>query len=157
VTGCGSKQFLNSLVIFPIWHAVHWPSATTACPIVFGPGAIRGGLHLDMSQPLGRAWQMSHITLGLGGAGSDLGLPPFGQIARGWLPPERDGSSEHITLAVAGLGVDELAVTAEDGQFVIGGKQVKELPRDYIYRGSRRARLNEDRADGAHQRNRAAF
>lgn len=40
-----------------------------------------------------------------------------------------------ITLAVAGFGEDELAVTIEDNQLVIRGKQAEDAERTFLHRG----------------------
>ncbi len=49
---------------------------------------------------------------------------------------EQVGESElRITLAVAGFGPADLAITVEDNQLVIRGKQVDDKERVYLHRG----------------------
>ena len=43
--------------------------------------------------------------------------------------------SLRITLAVAGFGPDDLAVTVEDNQLIIRGKQLDDPSRTYLHRG----------------------
>ena len=43
--------------------------------------------------------------------------------------------SLRITLAVAGFGPDDLAVTVEDNQLIIRGKQLDDPNRTYLHRG----------------------
>lgn len=60
-------------------------------------------------------------------AGSE-GYPPYNI--------EQTGESElRITLAVAGFSSSELAITVEDNQLVIRGKQTDEKERIYLHRG----------------------
>jgi HSP20 family molecular chaperone IbpA len=40
-----------------------------------------------------------------------------------------------ITFAVAGFRLDDLAVSVEDGELIVTGKQPNELARDYLHRG----------------------
>jgi HSP20 family molecular chaperone IbpA len=60
-------------------------------------------------------------------AGSE-GYPPYNI--------EQTGESElRITLAVAGFGPPDLAITVEDNQLVIRGKQIDDKERVYLHRG----------------------
>jgi len=60
-------------------------------------------------------------------AGSE-GYPPYNI--------EQTGESElRITLAVAGFGPADLAITVEDNQLVIRGKQTDDKERVYLHRG----------------------
>jgi HSP20 family molecular chaperone IbpA len=104
-----------------------------------------------MSQPLeleglGRMSRMTLLQgeIWLGGPESDRGLPRFVRAPEDGYPPYNiellsgeDGSPRalRITLAVAGFGVDELAVTVVGGQLIVRGNQMDERERDYIYRG----------------------
>jgi HSP20 family molecular chaperone IbpA len=123
----------------------------------------------DMSQPLdiegfGRMSRMTLLegTIWLGDAGPCRGLPRFVRSPEAGYPPYNiealvlaDGAKAlRITLAVAGFSVDELAVTVEDGQLVVRGKQVDERARDYIYRGiaARRFKRSFGLADGVEVR-----
>jgi HSP20 family molecular chaperone IbpA len=56
------------------------------------------------------------------------GYPPYNieQIGDGGL---------RITLAVAGFGMEHLAITVEDNQLVVRGKQTEEDNRVYLHRG----------------------
>ncbi len=58
--------------------------------------------------------------------------------AEGYPPYNIEQSGEdafHITLAVAGFAPADLAVTVEDNQLVIRGKQADEPQRSYLHRG----------------------
>ena len=59
------------------------------------------------------------------------GYPPYNveQI------PAASGEALRITLAVAGFGRDELAVTIEGNQLVIRGRQGEDAARTYLHRG----------------------
>lgn len=95
---------------------------------------------------------MSRMTLlqgeiWFGGAGPDRALPNLVRAPEAGYPPynievlaEGDGTRNVLrtTLAVAGFSVDELAVTVEDDQLVVRGKQLEERAPDYLYRASRR-------------------
>jgi len=59
----------------------------------------------------------------------DGGHPPYNIELLG------SGEALRITLAVAGFRLEELEVSAEDGELIIRGKQREELARDYLYRG----------------------
>lgn len=61
------------------------------------------------------------------------GYPPYNieRVARCDGQPER----LRITLAVAGFTRDQLDVTVEENQLVIRGRQVDEMPRQYLHRG----------------------
>lgn len=48
---------------------------------------------------------------------------------------DKGGENLRITLAVAGFTKDELAVTVEDRQLVIRGKQVDSKDRNFLHRG----------------------
>jgi HSP20 family molecular chaperone IbpA len=115
-------------------------------------GADRARRRYDMSQPLALEGlgRMSRMTFLEGeiwlGAEPGRGLPRFVRAPEAGYPPYNielltgeDGSPSalRITLAVAGFGVDELAVTIEGGQLIVRGKQADERSRDYIYRESR--------------------
>ncbi|MBX3505506.1 MAG: Hsp20 family protein [Parvibaculum sp.] len=49
--------------------------------------------------------------------------------------PVEKGDALRITLAVAGFSRDELAVTVEDNQLVIRGRQEEDRDRTYLHRG----------------------
>ena len=110
---------------------------------------------------------MSRMTLLQGeiwlGGGPETGLPRFVRAPEAGYPPynvellpEGDGarSALRITLAVAGFGVDELAVTVEGGQLIVRGKQTDDRARDYLYRGiaARRFKRSFGLADGVEVR-----
>lgn len=61
------------------------------------------------------------------------GYPPYNieRLAREDNLPER----LRITLAVAGFSRDQLAITLEDGQLVIRGRQQEERERQFLHRG----------------------
>ena len=61
------------------------------------------------------------------------GYPPYNieRVARDDGAPER----LRITLAVAGFTRDQLDVTVEENQLVIRGRQVDDVPRQYLHRG----------------------
>jgi len=60
------------------------------------------------------------------------GYPPY-NIER---MTDADGTERFlISIAVAGFGVDELEVVAEDNQIVVRGKQKDDPGRDYLHRG----------------------
>jgi HSP20 family molecular chaperone IbpA len=138
--------------------------------LAFCLGATRPEQRYDMSQPLAveGLGRMSRMTLlqgeiWFGGAGPDRALPNFVRAPGTGYPPynievlaEGDGtrSALRITLAVAGFSVDELAVTVEDGQLVVRGKQVEERARAYLYRSiaARRFRRSFGLADGVEVR-----
>jgi HSP20 family molecular chaperone IbpA len=138
---------LNSPAIFPICEPVEWAERRDG----LGLGAAGPERRYDMSQPLGMEGlgRMSRMTLlegeiWLGGAGPESGLPRFVRSPEAGYPPyniellaegEDARSALRITLAVAGFSVDELAVSIEDGQLIVRGKQVDEHARDYLYRG----------------------
>ena len=65
-------------------------------------------------------------------AASD-GYPPYNieRLARTEQEPER----LRITLAVAGFTRDQLEVTLQEGQLVIGGRQSDDKTRHYLHRG----------------------
>ena len=82
--------------------------------------------------------------LWLGAGGPDGALLRFGKSPEAGYPPYNvellasgEGGPEalRITLAVAGFGLDELAITIEDGQLVVSGQQIEEHNRDFLYRG----------------------
>jgi HSP20 family molecular chaperone IbpA len=110
---------------------------------------------------------MSRMTLLEGeiwlGSEPETGLPRFVRAPEAGYPPynvellpEGDGarSTLRITLAVAGFGVDELAVTVEGGQLIVRGKQTDDRARDYLYRGiaARRFKRSFGLADGVEVR-----
>ena len=110
---------------------------------------------------------MSRMTLLQGeiwlGSGPESGLPRFVRAPEAGYPPynvellpEGDGtrSTLRITLAVAGFSVDELAVTVEDGQLIVRGKQTDDTAREYLYRGiaARRFKRSFGLADGVEVR-----
>jgi HSP20 family molecular chaperone IbpA len=111
--------------------------------------------------------RMSRMTLLQGeiwlGSGPENGTPRFVRAPEAGYPPynvellpEGDGRTSllRITLAVAGFGVDELAVTVEGGQLIVRGKQSDEQARDYLYRGiaARRFKRSFGLADGVEVR-----
>ena len=58
--------------------------------------------------------------------------------AEGYPPYNIEQTSEdglRITLAVAGFAMDDLSVTIEDNQLMIGGRQAEDTDRVYIHRG----------------------
>jgi HSP20 family molecular chaperone IbpA len=61
------------------------------------------------------------------------GYPPYNieRVARDNGAPER----LRITLAVAGFTRDQLDVTVEENQLVIRGRQVDDVPKQYLHRG----------------------
>jgi HSP20 family molecular chaperone IbpA len=158
---------LNLLAIFPICEAVQRTSARDGVVPLYRSGAGRA-IRFDMSQPLGTEGlaRMSRITLlqgiWLAGSGPGKGLLRFVKSPEAGYPPyniealaEGDGATAvRITLAVAGFRVDELAVTAEDGQLVIRGQQGEERVPNYIYRGiaARRFKRSFGLADGVEVR-----
>jgi HSP20 family molecular chaperone IbpA len=138
--------------------------------LAFCLGAARAEQRYDMSQPLAMEGlgRMSRMTLlqgeiWFGGAGPDRALPNFVRAPEAGYPPynievlaEGDATRNvlRITLAVAGFSVDELAVTVEDGQLVVRGKQLEERAHDYLYRGiaARRFKRSFGLADGVEVR-----
>jgi HSP20 family molecular chaperone IbpA len=100
-----------------------------------------------MSQPLGLEGlgRMSRMTLLQGEIwlGPEGGPPHFVRPPEAGYPPYNiellpEGEGAHtlrITLAVAGFSVEELAVTIENGQLVVRGKQTEDRQCDYLYRG----------------------
>ncbi len=112
---------------------------------------------------------MSRMTLlkgelWLGDAAPEGALPRFVRSPQsGGYPPynielvvAEDGSPSvlRITLAVAGFGLDELAVTVEGGELTVRGSQAEEEARDFLYRGiaARRFTRSFDLADGVEVR-----
>ena len=59
-------------------------------------------------------------------AGAD-GYPPYNI--------EQSGDSLSITLAVAGFSDKELAITVEDNQLIVRGKQSENTDRNFLHRG----------------------
>lgn len=112
---------------------------------------------------------MSRMTLlkgelWLGDAAPDGALPNFVRSPQtGGYPPyniellaAEDGTPSvlRITLAVAGFGLDELAVTVEAGELTVRGSQAEELDRDFLYRGiaARRFKRSFGLAEGVEVR-----
>lgn len=113
---------------------------------------------------------MSRMTLlkgelWLGDAAPEGALPRFVRSPQsGGYPPyniellsAEDGSPGvlRITLAVAGFGLDELAVTVEGGEMTVRGSQAEqEEARDFLYRGiaARRFTRSFGLADGVEVR-----
>jgi HSP20 family molecular chaperone IbpA len=113
---------------------------------------------------------MSRMTLlkgelWLGDVGPDRALPQLVRSPQaGGYPPYNielvaaEGQADvlRITLAVAGFGLDELAVTVEDGELVVRGQQAEEAgTRNFLYRGiaARRFKRSFALADGVEVRN----
>jgi HSP20 family molecular chaperone IbpA len=112
---------------------------------------------------------MSRMTLlrgelWLGDTAPDRAIPQFARSPQtGGYPPyniellaaaEGKPDTLRITLAVAGFGLDELAVTIEDGELVVRGQQAEEQGRDFLYRGiaARRFKRSFALADGVEVR-----
>jgi HSP20 family molecular chaperone IbpA len=125
-----------------------------------------------MSQPLEvkGLGTMSRMTLlkgelWLGDTAPDRVIPQFVRSPQtGGYPPynieliaaEGEADALRITLAVAGFGLDELAVIIEDGELVVRGQQAEEVEsRNFLYRGiaARRFKRSFALADGVEVRN----
>ncbi|MDQ0318735.1 HSP20 family molecular chaperone IbpA [Pararhizobium capsulatum DSM 1112] len=86
------------------------------------------------TSPLMLGFDAMESTLKRIAKGND-GYPPY-NIER----VHRDDTTDQperlrITLAVAGFSEDDLEVTAEDNQFVIRGRQIETVEREYLHRG----------------------
>src|SRR5262249_43595852 len=121
--------------------ASHDPKYGQRCCKIAGTGASRGPPVCSLGV---RRRHMSRLTLFnspllLGFDHFERALDRVSKAAADGYPPynvEQLGENAlRITLAVAGFQTDDLAITIEDNQLVVRGRQVDDTQRVYLHRG----------------------